>query len=81
MYRKGAEAQKRYELVQRTDTHGEICEAGRAVAAAYLKEGNEEKYKWWHMMSNSACLTARLEGYGNKPAAAIVIDNAFGDGP
>lgn len=63
----GAEAEKRYEMVKRTSTKGELCDAGREVADAYLRADNEEKYKHWHLISDIECQNAELTGR-NLPA-------------
>ena len=68
----GAVAEKRYEMVSRTGSKGEICDAGRAVAAAYLAAGNEERYRWWHGISDINCLTAQLEGRDGRPGEYVV---------
>lgn len=57
---KGAEAEKRHEMVKRTGTKGELCKAGRAVADTYLHAGNEEKYRFWHTISSMECQNAEL---------------------
>lgn len=69
----GAEAEKRYEMVERTGTKGELCEAGRAVAETYLRSGDEEKYKLWHLTSGIECQNAELAGR-NLPA---VVGDAY----
>lgn len=64
---KGREAEKRYEMVKQTGTKGELCDAGREVADVYLRTGNEEKYKDWHLTSDIECQSAELAGR-NLPA-------------
>jgi hypothetical protein len=56
----GAEAEKRYEMVERTGTKGELCAAGREVAEAYLRAGDEKKYREWHTTSGVQCQLAEL---------------------
>lgn len=59
---KGAEAEKRYEMVERTGTKGELCDAGREAADVYLRAGDEEKYKDWYLKSAIECQSAELAG-------------------
>lgn len=68
----GAAAEKRYEMVERTGSRGEICEAGKTVVDAYLKAGNEKKYKWWHSISDINCLNAELSGRNGRPDQDVV---------
>lgn len=64
---KGGEAEKRYEMIKRTGTKGELCDAGREVAEVYLQAGNDEKYQDWHLRSDIECQLADLTGR-NLPA-------------
>ena len=64
----GEAAEKRYEMVRRTGDKGEICEAAKAVVDVYRQAGYEEKYKWWHPIASTRCITARLEGPDGRPA-------------
>lgn len=68
----GAAAEKRYEMVKRTGSRGEICDAGKAVADAYLKAGNEDRYKWWHSISGIDCANAQLDGRNSRPGEYVV---------
>ena len=70
----GAAAEKRSEMVERTGSRGEICDARKGVADAYLQAGNEEKYRWWHMMAESSCLLAQHEGRDGRPSDVAVVD-------
>lgn len=67
---KAETAEKHYELVSRIGTNGDICDAGRAVAAAYLEAGNGAKYDYWRTASAINCATAELEGRDLKPGEA-----------
>ena len=58
----GSEAERRYEMVKRTGTNGEICDAAREVASTYLRDGDEENYRWWHTISGVNCTTANHKG-------------------
>lgn len=69
-----AEAEKRYDLVKQTGTYGEICESGKALTAAYLRAGNEERYRWWHSISGIDCLNVTLHGYDAVPDSQTVDD-------
>jgi len=59
---KGVEAEKRYEMVKRSGTKGELCAAGRQVADTYLQSGAEEKYRFWHAQADIVCQESRLTG-------------------
>mgnify|MGYP000675108739 CR=1 FL=1 len=56
----GAEAEKRYEMVKRTGTKGELCAAGRDVADTNLRLAQEDKYREWHTLSGMECQLADL---------------------
>jgi hypothetical protein len=63
----GAREEEKYEMVDRqtkSDTEkvrdSELCAQGKAVAAAYLEERNEAKYKDWKLTSDIHCLSASL---------------------
>lgn len=51
-------------MVQRSGSAREICDAGRAVADAYLKAGNETEYRYWQAASGVDCNAVRLENLG-----------------
>jgi hypothetical protein len=59
-----AEAEKRYQIVKRNglSTRGEVCKAGREVADAYLRAGDEKEYSSWHLRSGIECQLSELEG-------------------
>ncbi|WFL78567.1 hypothetical protein P7228_05745 [Altererythrobacter arenosus] len=63
----GAEAEERYQMVKRTGTNGEICDAARDVAATYLREGDEEEYRLWHTHAGINCMTAKYKGRDSFP--------------
>lgn len=56
----GEEAEKRYQIVARAGDASAKCEVGREVAAAYLSDQNEKKYRWWKLSSDIDCQTAEL---------------------
>lgn len=57
------DAERQYQMAQRNGAdQAELCRRARTVQEAYLQQGNEEKYRWWKLMADSACLNARLGG-------------------
>lgn len=61
------QAEKQYEMVNRTGTYGEICDASKAVRNLYLKAGNEYEYRNWHSTASIKCQTADYEGRNSRP--------------
>lgn len=72
---KAEEAKKRLAMVEKVGTLGEVCLAARAVAEAYLEQGDEKNYRFEHAVSVSKCLTAQLDGW-NRPAQADLREQA-----
>lgn len=57
---KAAEEVKKYEIVERQTANDgfrykALCPQARAVESAYLEEGNEAKYKEWHLTAELDC--------------------------
>lgn len=63
------EAEERYEMVKRSGTNGEICDASREVVEAYLDAGDDKNYQWWHTLSGIDCQTAQLAGANAYPTS------------
>lgn len=53
-------AMDRYEMVVRHGSGQEKCDAAREVAAAYLREGDEQKYTFWRAMASTRCMAVDL---------------------
>ncbi|HEX4738729.1 MAG TPA: hypothetical protein VH331_14320 [Allosphingosinicella sp.] len=52
----GEEAEKRYAMVERSNgTPDERCDQANKTAAAYLRDGNEAKYREWRLRSQVQC--------------------------
>ena len=56
-----AEAEKRYDIVQRHGSLDEQCSAATEVRDAYLKLNNEKKYQDWTLFARQACYAARMQ--------------------
>lgn len=57
----GEAAEKRLRMIEHTDPSlEEQCRARRAVAEAYLNEGDFEKYEFWDMSADVSCNHAEL---------------------
>lgn len=56
----GSDAEKRYDIVSRGDDENAKCSAARDVAAGYLKDENEPKYRDWKLRADVYCQTATL---------------------
>lgn len=48
------EAEERYEMVVRHGNNGEICDAARKVAYAYLEAKDEKEYEFWRSMADAS---------------------------
>jgi hypothetical protein len=61
------EAEKEYEIVRTSGaaTAEEICSRGKAVADAYLKEGNSEKYREKRLTTRVECRLAEQDEAGH----------------
>lgn len=57
-----ADAEKRYQMVERNGSKGELCIAAREVENAYLRAGNEKQYGDWHLVATQRCQSAELVG-------------------
>lgn len=64
---KAQEAEKRLAIVERVGSLGEVCEASKEVARAYLEQGDERDYELADVTSDIKCDLARLKGW-NMPA-------------
>ena len=53
----GEAAEKEFEVVEKnsSSTNGDLCQAARKVADAYLAEQNQEKYDWWKLRAGLKC--------------------------
>ncbi|WP_095012053.1 hypothetical protein [Tsuneonella mangrovi] len=60
---KAAEAEKRLAIVKRVGTLGEVCEASRDVARAYLDQGDEASFEMADVASHIYCQSADLRGW------------------
>lgn len=51
-------AEQRYQMVDNNalSTKAEKCAAASDVRDAWLAEGNQEKYEFWSLISNSNCM-------------------------
>jgi hypothetical protein len=58
--RAGSEAEKSYEIASRQGNAADKCAAAEAVAATYLKAGDEAGYDKWRKTSSEDCAIARL---------------------
>jgi hypothetical protein len=63
----GAREEEKYDMVDKQTKSDpekvrdrQLCAQGKAVAAAYLDERNEPKYKDWKLKSDIYCLSASL---------------------
>ncbi len=54
----GPGAEKRYQTVARSGSAQEKCAAARDAQQAYLKDGNEAKYKDMQLVANIECMAA-----------------------
>lgn len=54
------QAEQEFDIVSRSGTNADRCEAMRKVAAAWLSEGNQERYETARVMRNTYCLSAEL---------------------
>lgn len=61
------DAEERYEMVKRTGTKGELCNAAREVADTYLREKDDPNYRMWHNTAAIQCQLAELTS-PNDPA-------------
>ena len=75
----GAEAEKRYEMVKRNGTKGELCAAGREVADTYLRAGDEKNYEYWNLMSRVECRSAELTSPDDPATETEMHRNAKAD--
>ena len=58
----GQKAEERYRMVEAgAHTEDELCDAARAVADAYLKDGQQTPYGEAKNRADITCLNARLE--------------------
>jgi hypothetical protein len=58
----GEHAEEQYNIVDRNGgSLDEKCRAAREVAAAYLRDRNEEKYRSWHIHAEADCSSAALQ--------------------
>lgn len=64
---KAEEAEKRLAIVERVGSLGDVCDASKEVARAYLEKGDERKYSLADATSDIKCDTAKFEGW-NMPA-------------
>lgn len=64
---KAEEAEKRLAIVERVGSLGEVCEASKEVARAYLEQGDERDYELADVTSDIKCAAARFKGW-NMPA-------------
>ena len=64
---KADEAESRLAIVERVGSLGEVCDASKEVARAYLEQGDERKYELADVTSDIKCSTARFKGW-NMPA-------------
>lgn len=71
----GADAEKRYHIVERNGSKNELCAAARAVVDVYLKAGDEKKYKEWQLYSSIHCKLAS-QTYGDAPSLESEAYNA-----
>lgn len=55
----GPGAEKRYQMVARSGSAQEKCAAARDAQQAYLKDGNEAKYKDMQLVANIECMAAQ----------------------
>lgn len=57
------EAKRQYGMIERAGGQpGELCEASKKIADAYLKEGNEKDFRLYKSTSDAKCMLARLRG-------------------
>lgn len=54
------QAEKQYEIVVRSGTPSEKCEAAKKVQAAYLSAGDEKNYREWQMQAQGECTLAKF---------------------
>ena len=58
------QAERELNMIERSGSDpGEECAAKRQIAAAYLHENDEEKYKLADLSADIACRRAALEGF------------------
>lgn len=61
---RGAEAERQYETATRDGQaqSDEKCRRARAVAEAYLQDGDQAKYSLWRLRADADCSQAALDG-------------------
>jgi len=74
---KASSAERRYEIVKRNGNYGQICEAAREVAAAYLAQQDEPNYQRWDATAGINCRSAQDYGPSAYPAKVMTFDNGF----
>ena len=57
-----ADAENRYQMVERNGTKGELCRAAQVVAEVYLQAKNEERYGYWRNIASMRCQLAQFDG-------------------
>jgi len=55
----GPSAERRYQMVAQSGSDQEKCTAARDAQQAYLKDGNDAKYKDMQLTANIQCLAAQ----------------------
>ena len=55
------DAERQYEMVEKTGNKAEICKAAKKVEQAYLEAGNQQRYSDWRLRRDINCLTAEVE--------------------
>lgn len=55
----GPSAEKRYQMVAQSGSAQEKCAAARDAQQAYLKDGNQAKYKDTQLAANIECMAAQ----------------------
>ena len=63
-----AEAEKRYDMVQRHGSLEEQCSAATEVKDAYLRSNNEKKYQDWTLFARQSCEAARMQERMRQPS-------------
>jgi hypothetical protein len=56
----GPKAEREWRIAERVDQPDSRarCEGQRKVAAAYLRDENEERYRWWTTLASGHCAAA-----------------------